>query len=134
MNAFLPVEEEIRAYISQDDKDPVRAIKVVIDSKRPRLILKVTVPLGDSLETDFGKLADMFQDDEPCAVLVKTHDKKGTATGDDQDESQWVIIVWVPEAAPIRQKTMFANVSKSVKETFGTHKFKDMDVRQKSEA
>lgn len=106
-----------------DEEPSLRAIQVVIDPKRPRMIQKDTIPKGESLAADFEKLAALLTD--PCAVLVQFGDKATKNT-------DWVLIVWIPEGATPAVQSKWANCSTSIMGAMDGHRLMELAASDKA--
>merc|ERR1719203_2437151 len=69
----------------------------MVDSKRPRLILKEQISQGPSLTGDLENIKLLLLDDEPCLVLVRPMDKVSSLVWRPVEvhASDWIVIVWL---------------------------------------
>jgi len=106
-------------------------MKVVLETRRPRLIAKETVAPSPNVSDDLEKVFALATDEEPCALVVNAKDESGAVPG--ADEKQWVVILWIPEGAPARMKTLWSTATKSIRESFLEMKFKEVQASERGE-
>ncbi|CAK0821885.1 unnamed protein product, partial [Prorocentrum cordatum] len=95
LGAKLPIEDDIRDTVGEAASGKLRALKVVVDSRRPRLVLRETVAEHGSFVEDFGAICALLEATVPCIVLVRLQgvDSIAPAPGD----RDWVLMAWTPE-------------------------------------
>lgn len=101
-------------------QDPPRAVHAIMDTKRPRLVLKGTMPMGADLQSDAPAMAALLEAQQPCIVFVNVGDEKQTVTA---EKNMWVIVQYIPDDAPAKEKTFWVTASTSVAEAVSNQKF-----------
>lgn len=91
-----------------------------MDSKRPRLVLNGTMLKDADLKSDTPGVAALLQAHEPCIIFVNVGDAEQTVTA---DKNMWVIVQYMPDDAPAKQKTLWATAGSSVAEAVSNQKF-----------
>jgi len=92
-------------------QDPPRAVVATMDTKRPRLVLNGTMPKTADLQSDTPGVAALLQAQEPCIVFVNVGDAEQTVTA---EKNLWVVVQYMPDDAPAKQKTLWATAGSSV--------------------
>lgn len=100
-----------------------------MDNKRPRLVLQQAIPSSPSIKEDYVKVQGLFDDAEPCIVLVRLKDQ-GTMPAKDDD---WVVVVWVPPSVPGPQKALWGTSTDSIIEALPNCRIKGLDAAGKSD-
>jgi len=111
------------------EKPPVRAIRAVMDSKRPRLVLQQAIPSSPSLKEDYVKVQGLLTEAEPCIVLVRLKDQ-GTTPAKDDD---WLVVVWVPPTVPGPQRALWGTSTDSIVEEMPNCRIKGLEAVGKSD-
>jgi twinfilin-like protein len=120
----LKVSDDAKAAVTGAAEASVRAIKIVVDKET--LVAGGTVPETESLEEDFKSIQAILDDDKPCIVLVRL---KGSPN---HQESDWALIAYTPDNAPVKQRMMNASSVKPIKEALGLP-FMEYQITDKDE-
>ncbi|KAF9483870.1 actin depolymerizing protein [Pholiota conissans] len=92
-----------------------RFIKVSIENES--LVHDISVPITGSLEEDLARFQDdgIISNDSPCYILVKL----------DSPSPDWMTISYVPDAAKVRDKMLYASTRLPLLKSLGTTLFTD---------
>jgi len=113
----IPVSDELEnAFAKARTEGGVRSIKVLIDNEN--LILGGQPnPLTNSMKDDWNKLSSSLEAKKPCYYLFKL---------DTTDQaSQWVLLSWVPDGSPVKDRMMYASTRDALKKQLGLSFFAD---------
>lgn len=133
-SANLPVDEELTAKVNSAAADGIRAIKVVVEGKQPKMVAQDSVPASPSFAADFQglNLGALLEDGVPCVLLFRLADAEGTVPN--AGENDWLLFCWTPEGAPARLKMVYASSRKTLKDAFPALTFKEMNATERSDA
>lgn len=129
MGNKLAADENIADELVGEDATN-RVVKAGEDSKRPRLVVKSTMAMSDSLRNDFNKFADMLKEDEPCVLCVRVKDKKLAVPAEDLDVA---LIAWAPASAHTSKQRLFAASLVSLKDVFPDSRIAEMTIHKKED-
>ncbi|KAJ2398679.1 Twinfilin-1 [Coemansia sp. RSA 2559] len=95
----------------------VRALKVSIVNES--LEATGSVPVSGTFEQDMDSLDDLFEDNDPCYVLVRLDDVS------DGVQNKWVFCSYVPDSAKVRAKMLYASTKATATKLLGDSYFVD---------
>lgn len=102
----LPISSTVsELWRAERDGGAVRALLVVVRNEVCTLLAQRTAE-GDTA-ADFAALADAVPRDSACYVLFRT------------DGARWALLSWVPDAAPVREKTLYASALAALRHDLG---------------
>lgn len=133
-SATVPVGEDVKEAVTEAKQKNIRAVKVVIDSKRPRLNVEEIFEAGSiSLADDFANInwETVLEDGKACIILIRPKDEKGTVPG--AAEGFFVYLGWMPAGVPVRSKMSFSSALASLKTAMEDVIFKELQVAERSE-
>lgn len=117
--ANLTVDPAVAAAV----EGKVRAIKVVVDAKAEKLVCARTLPEGPNLEEDFLQVGkEVVEDALPCLVLIRL-----------ESDSDWALVGWTPDDAPVKQRMLCASSKKTLREHFSKLNIKEYNATEKEE-
>jgi len=87
-----------------------RFVKIAVDGEK--LTVMETKECKDSLENDWEMLDEMLHDKEPAYILA-------LAAPSGEASSAWLLIQWIPDNAPIKQKMIYASTRASLVKELG---------------
>merc|ERR1712217_940049 len=125
----LPVDSELNDFLAGSDK--IRAVRVTIDKRRPRFIAAGSLFSTDSLAKDFDRIALLLEGSQPQGILVYLPDKAMTLPAKDTD---WVIIVYVPEGVKKREEMQWAGAGDSFITNYPEKRIVEWKVSRPEEA
>lgn len=109
-----------------------RAIKAVVDDKRPRMTMKGSIPMTSaSLKDDYQKVLELMTDDEVCIMLVRLKDEGNTV---DASSNDWILIRWLPPNATEQQKRSMPTAALSLQTEMEDARVVQLTAGAKSEA
>jgi len=105
------VNEELKKafVVAQEDKS-LLYIKITIESETFKKVS--TGKSTASRKTDFEAIRGVLEERKPCYVLMRA-----------SQEGKWVLVMYVPELAYVRDKMVFASSVSALKEGLGTSSF-----------
>jgi len=113
----IPVADELEnAFAKARTEGGIRFIKVLIDNEqlvssgRPQ-------PQNGTQKEDWVHLSSALEPKKPCYVLYKL-DSNSEAT-------QWVLLSWVPDGSPVKDRMMYASTRDALKKQLGLTYFAD---------
>eukprot|EP01130_Rhizamoeba_saxonica_P002214 TRINITY_DN12064_c0_g1_i1.p1 TRINITY_DN12064_c0_g1~~TRINITY_DN12064_c0_g1_i1.p1 ORF type:complete len:373 (-),score=76.50 TRINITY_DN12064_c0_g1_i1:52-1170(-) len=109
----LSGSEELVEAIKNVKRDNTRIFKIVIVDEE--LQLADLVRQDSSASLDFKKVPSLLSADEPCFVVFRN--KEVTLS------SPFVLILYVPDDAAVRQRMLYASSKLSVRKLFGRNDF-----------
>jgi len=121
----MSLEHEITDSICSTEGPPVRAVKLAASKARPRFVADGAIHATSSLQDDLGLVADLFHEDQACAVVVSFSD--GKVASKDQ-ETQWHVVTWIPESTPAKDKQMWSMCAAALKRNFPCCSFKELEA------
>jgi hypothetical protein len=121
---ILKVSDEVKEAVSGAAEASVRAVKISVDKET--LVVAGTVPETESLEADFNKIQELLEDDKPCLVVARL---KGS---EHHQETDWALISYGPDNAPVKLRMMNANSMKPIKEALSLS-FLEYQITMKDE-
>ncbi|KAF9234031.1 actin depolymerizing protein [Melanogaster broomeanus] len=101
-------EELTQAFSAAVETKNVRFIKVAIENES--LVPLTSVDVSGSLDDDLALLQDHLENNVPCYILARL----------DDPPSEWLAISYVPEAAKVRDKMLYAATRNSLTKSFGS--------------
>ncbi|PSR94052.1 hypothetical protein PHLCEN_2v4480 [Hermanssonia centrifuga] len=92
-------------------------LKLVLTSPRSAesLVPDASEPPSGSLEEDLDKLGDILEDDIPAYILVRL----------DNPPTEWLAVFYVPDAAKVRDKMLYASTRNMLTKSLGSAPFTD---------
>ncbi|KAF8477432.1 hypothetical protein BDZ91DRAFT_709234 [Kalaharituber pfeilii] len=84
------------------------------------LVHKHTLPALGNFDSDLAQLDDILKDNEPAYVILRRYEPSPSAQAD-----CFVAVTYVPDAANVRQKMLFASTRNTLLRELGTDKFKE---------
>lgn len=129
----MPIDDALKKAVGEAADSKVRLCKVSVAGKPPRLTLAETAPASESFSDDFDAMVagSLLEAAAPCILLIRLADDKGTVPGATADD--WVLLSWMPEDAPVRQKMLYTTSCKTLKDCFETLRFKEMKATEKDD-
>jgi len=124
----LPVDSQLHDQLNGSSK--IRAVKVIIDKKRPRFVEDGTTPATASLEKDFNVIAKMLSGPEPMGVLVHLKDAENTIGAKDTD---WVIITYIPDGLKQRDTLQWQGAGDSFVTNFPENRIQEWRIADNKE-
>ncbi|KAI9569001.1 actin depolymerizing protein [Boletus coccyginus] len=106
-------EELTQAFSAAVETKNVRFIKVNIENET--LVPVRSVNVSGTLTDDLALLQDHLEEKVPCYVLARL----------DSPPSEWLIISYVPDAAQVRQKMLYASTRNALTKSLGSTVFTD---------
>lgn len=123
----LRADEDLRDLLA--GKEAFRAVKSVVDSRRPRLVAQDKIPLGASLEEDLESvLALLKSEEEPCLLWIKLQDEANTIAN--IQDTDWVVLTWLPKGVSETKRTTFQASAAELVEVVGLGRVKQMCVSE----
>ncbi|KAK4502438.1 hypothetical protein PRZ48_005863 [Zasmidium cellare] len=121
ISASKELQDAFNAFVSNSTE---RALLAGIDNEK--LIPKTTIPLqGPSFKDDLNQLQDHLTPNAASYILLKV--EPGAADG-------YVAVTYVPNAAPVRQKMLFASTRLTLVRELGIERFREtLFATEKSE-
>ncbi|KDQ60680.1 hypothetical protein JAAARDRAFT_31659 [Jaapia argillacea MUCL 33604] len=108
----IGVSQELTdTFASAVDSQSVRFLKISIQNES--LVVDHTVPVSGTLEQDLDNLKDILQEKIPAYVLVRL----------DEPPSDWLAVYYVPDAAQVRDKMLYAATRASLTKSLGSTHF-----------
>eukprot|EP01137_Pigoraptor_chileana_P020678 Opistho-2@83354 len=113
----ITVSQELADRFAKSHDASIRAIKVsILDEK---LVEGAVESPSGSWEDDFDKtVLKQLEEKRPCYILYRT-DNQG-ALG-----YEWILICYVPDWAPVREKMIYASTRSSLRREFADGRIKD---------
>uniref|UniRef100_A0A7R9YEV0 ADF-H domain-containing protein n=2 Tax=Pinguiococcus pyrenoidosus TaxID=172671 RepID=A0A7R9YEV0_9STRA len=110
--ANLIIDEELKAaFAAAQHGDFVRHFLVTIQGET--LTLTGSTPPGSSVAEDFESLASALDPDSAAFVIFcLAEDVRDGAR-------EWLLVAWVPDTAPVRQKMLFSSSRDDIKSALG---------------
>ncbi|KAK6640066.1 hypothetical protein RUM43_008343 [Polyplax serrata] len=113
----IRANENLKKFFSQCKDGKTRTFKVSIVDEQ--LILDDHKKVNKTWDIDFENMVPtLIVDGQPCYIFYRL-DAKNTSG------YNWLLISWVPETAPVRQKMLYASTKATLKQEFGTSDIKD---------
>lgn len=111
--------DELRNFFALAKQDHVRMFKVVI-SDREELELSVSHKLKNSdWQTDYNKFVlESIEPKSPCYIFYRLDEKTNTGY-------TWLLILWSPDFASVKQKMLYASTKSTLKMEFGAGQVAD---------
>ncbi|KAF8432416.1 actin depolymerizing protein [Boletus edulis BED1] len=106
-------EELAQAFSAAIETKNVRFIKVNIQNES--LVPVTSVSVSGTLDDDLALLHDHLEEKVPCYVLARL----------DNPPSEWLVISYVPDAAQVRQKMLYASTRNALIKSLGSTVFTD---------
>jgi len=107
----LSVNQELKsAFVAVQEDPSLLYLKITIESETFKK--GSTGKSTGSRKTDFQAIKGVLEPKKPCYVLMRA-----------QDSSKWVLILYVPELAFVRDKMVFASSMSALKEGLGNSQF-----------
>ncbi|KIJ17140.1 hypothetical protein PAXINDRAFT_167919 [Paxillus involutus ATCC 200175] len=106
-------EEMTQAFSAAVETKNIRFIKVTIQNES--LVPVTSVEVAGSLDDDLALLQDHLEDNVPCYILARL----------DDPPSEWLAISYVPDAATVRAKMLYASTRNSLTKSLGSTVFTD---------
>lgn len=98
--ALIDIPEEANEALAAFKSDEsARAIRLAITNEK--LTIEETIKANGKGAEDFDTLADHLKSNEPAFLVV--HLERTVA------HSEWILIVYIPQACPVRPRTIFAS-------------------------
>jgi len=99
-----------KAFVSAQDDKSLLFLKITIESETFKK--SSSGKSTGSRKTDFEAVRAVLEERKPCYILMKA-----------SQEGKWVLIMYVPELAYVRDKMVFASSMSALKEGLGTSIF-----------
>ncbi|KAJ3209100.1 Peroxisome biosynthesis protein pex1 [Entophlyctis luteolus] len=120
LNSGIRTSPALAALFSAADADAerrTRAIRVVVDAEAGQLVSTDTVDSGgQGFEADFAAIAPFYASPTaPCFVLVRL----------DVAGGGWLLVLYVPDAARVRDKMLYASCRAALVRDLGDNLFVD---------
>mmetsp|Transcript_23512 Transcript_23512/g.54808 ORF Transcript_23512/g.54808 Transcript_23512/m.54808 type:complete len:351 (+) Transcript_23512:85-1137(+) len=129
--AGLSVDGEVVMTVSTADQTKVRSVKLVTSDSS--MVVDKALPAAATLETDFTALAAELDASVPCIALVRLEPAAGDSSAPPAGSSDWAMITWAPDEAPVRQRMLCASSKKAVVQALPDVEFKEYQATEKSE-
>ncbi|EIW85446.1 actin depolymerizing protein [Coniophora puteana RWD-64-598 SS2] len=100
-------------FSSAVDSKNIRFIKVAIQNET--LVPVETIEVSGSFDDDLSQLQTLLDDKQAVYVLARL----------DEPPSEWLAINYVPDAAPVREKMLYASTRSSLTKSLGSAVFTD---------
>ncbi|XP_037949752.1 twinfilin [Teleopsis dalmanni] len=108
----IKANEKLSKIFGKSKNGKIRVIKVSIENEE--LTCSGTTEVKKDWERDYDKLITPLLDENvPCYILYRLDTK--TSMG-----HAWLLLSWVPDAASIRQKMVYASTKATLKTEFGS--------------
>jgi len=134
-HANLKIGEELKKAVLSAAEGNVRAVTVVIDSEQ--LTVGKTLPAGSSVTQDFADLCETLEENTACIVLMRLEgiDSDGNVAVPGATASDWGMLCWTPETAPVKQRMLNASSRQTLKDEkdFRGMEFKEYNMTERSE-
>lgn len=129
----MPIDDDLKEVVNKAAEKSLRMVKVVVEGKPPRLTLGDTVVAGEAFDKDFEAMKEgpILEAAVPCILLVRIADEKGTVEG--AQATDWLLLSWTPDDAPVRQKMLYTSSCKTLKDCFESLNWKEMKATDKDE-
>jgi len=90
--------------------DSKKAVKIEIKDE-----VFVNSTDSSSNVSNFNGVADIVPENEPCYILYKA----------DPSQNKWIIVIWMPDGAKVRDRMIYASATDTIKKEFGYEYFLD---------
>lgn len=110
-HANLKIDPGVVTAVEGAESEETRSIKVEVVGEK--LVAAATLKASASIDEDFAAAASSIEDAKPCLVLMRV---KGVSSI--PASTEWAMLAWSPDDAPVRQRTLFAGSKKTVQEKF----------------
>lgn len=115
--AYLRVDEALaRCFIRSQEDASIRWVSAIISEEK--VCLLTTGKVRGTVEQDFAELKLQFAASEPLFVLFATQSEQPRL---------WMLIAWVPDLAPPRQKMLYTSSREDLKAGLGSGYFGHRD-------
>lgn len=113
----IKANAELLKFFGKCKDGKTRVLKVSIENEE--LALVDHKPVKKDFEKDYdASVKPLIEDDTPCYILYRLDYKIPTGYA-------WMLISWVPEAATVRQKMLYASTKATLKLEFGSGHIKE---------
>lgn len=104
---------------AKDEQSHHRVIKVTIDtlSDPEQLVECGLESASGTWENDFDKVGTLLKDKEACYVFYKFD------RNPEDEVTKWLLVIYIPDNAPVRSKMLFASTKSTLKTEFGGAQF-----------
>jgi len=109
----VPVSEDLLQAFQNARDNNIRYFKVVINNEQ--FELEISEVQSGTSSIDFKLVQPVLNDTDPCIILYREKDF--------QLPSPWVLIVYVPDIAPVNLKMLYASGKGSLKDGLGRNLF-----------
>jgi len=109
----VPVSEELLSVFQNARDNNTRYFKIVINNEQFEFVS--SEPQSGTSSIDFKKVPAVLNDSDPCIILYREKDFNLP--------SPWVLIVYVPDVAPVNLKMLYASSKGSLKDGLGRNLF-----------
>jgi len=116
----IPVSHQLEeTFAKARTEGGIRFIKVVIQDES--LIPVSTHPFGASFQSDFEKVAPLFEPKSPSYVIFRLDTQNATG-------HEWLLISWVPDGSTVKDRMLYASTRDSLKKQLGKNYFVQNDM------
>ncbi|KAF8894496.1 hypothetical protein BD779DRAFT_842149 [Infundibulicybe gibba] len=114
-SGISPSQDLLAQFSAAIDSKETRFLKVSIQNES--LVHDLSIPVEGSIKQDLSKLqqSTVLKDDVPAYILTKL----------DEPPTEWLAISYVPDAAKVRDKMLYAATRNSLMKALGSNLFTD---------
>jgi len=131
----LGISLDLEEAVTENEQRGFRAVKVVIDYRRPRLVAQALLTASSDLSEGLEGVIGLLEDAKPCIILLWVRDCLGTLVEQEGAEAanvDWLLLSWTPEDAPPKDKMKYACSKKTLREKFKGMCFKELFLEDRS--
>ncbi|RNA09405.1 twinfilin [Brachionus plicatilis] len=111
--------EKLRNFFAHAKQDKTRMFKVVINDKEELELSNHHEVQNSNWQTDFNKFVlESIEPKSPCYIFYRLDEKTNSGY-------TWLLILWSPDFATVKQKMLYASTKSTLKMEFGSGQVAD---------